>query len=117
MPDRVCACALPTRPNSAISWEYLYNANLNRFLSLSEYTPLIRFLDLPERIRPLPVDARLEILVMISSPTDYPGLNVENEWSRLNEALAGPIGSGQVRLHRLPEARLTALQRELRRGE
>ena len=100
-----------------IPWEYLYNSNLNRFLSLSEYTPLIRFLDLPERIRPLPVDGRLEILVMISSPTDYPGLNVENEWSSLNEALAGPIGSGQVRLHRLPEARLTALQRELRRGE
>jgi hypothetical protein len=100
-----------------VPWEYLYNSNLNRFLSLSEYTPLIRFLDLPERIRPLPVDARLEILVMISSPTDYPGLNVEDEWSRLNEALAGPIDSGQVRLHRLPEARLAALQRELRRGE
>ena len=100
-----------------VPWEYLYNSNLNRFLSLSEYTPLIRFLDLPERIRPLPVDARLEILVMISSPTDYPGLDIENEWSRLNEALAGPVGSGQVRLRRLPEARLTVLQRELRRGE
>jgi hypothetical protein len=34
-----------------IPWEYLYNASLNRFLSLSEYTPLIRYLDLPERIR------------------------------------------------------------------
>jgi hypothetical protein len=100
-----------------VPWEYLYNASLNRFLSLSEYTPLIRYLDIPERIRPLPVDARLEILVMISSPADYPGLDVESEWSRLNKALAGPVGSGQVRLHRLPEARLTALQRELRRGE
>jgi hypothetical protein len=100
-----------------VPWEYLYNASLNRFLSLSEYTPLIRYLDLPERIRPLPVDARLEILVMISSPTDYPRLDVEHEWSRLNEALAGPVGSGRVRLQRLPEARLTVLQRELRRGE
>jgi len=100
-----------------VPWEYLYNASLNRFLSLSEYTPLIRYLDLPERIRPLPVDARLEILVMISSPTDYPRLDVEYEWSRLNEALAGPVGSGRVRLQRLPEARLTVLQRELRRGE
>ena len=100
-----------------VPWEYLYNASLNRFLSLSEYTPLIRYLDLPERIRPLPVDGRLEILVMISSPTDYPGLDVENEWSRLNEALAGPITSGLVRLRRLPEPRLAVLQRELRRGE
>jgi hypothetical protein len=64
-----------------VPWEYLYNASLNRFLSLSEYTPLIRYLDLPERIRPLPVDGRLEILVIIASPTDYPGLDVENEWS------------------------------------
>jgi hypothetical protein len=41
-----------------VPWEYLYNASLNRFLSLSEYTPLIRYLDLPERIRPLPVARR-----------------------------------------------------------
>jgi hypothetical protein len=100
-----------------IPWEYLYNASLNRFLSLSEYTPLIRYLDLPEHIRPLAVDARLEILVMISSPTDYPGLDVENEWSRLNEALAGCIGNGQVRLERLAEARLSALQGKLRGAE
>ena len=79
-------------------WEYLYNAPLNRFLSLSEYTPLIRYLDLPERIRPLTVAAPLEILVIISSPTDYPSLKVEHEWSRLNKALAGLTESGQVRL-------------------
>jgi hypothetical protein len=53
-------------------WEYLYNASLNRFLSLSEYTPLVRYLELPERIRPLAVDGQLEILVIISSPTDRP---------------------------------------------
>ena len=100
-----------------IPWEYLYNAGLNRFLSLSEYTPLVRYLEMTERIRPLPVDGQLYILVMISSPTDYPGLDVESEWSRLNEALAVPIGSGQVRLQRLQEARLTMLQRELRSGE
>jgi hypothetical protein len=54
---------------------------------------------------------------MISSPTDYPGLDIEHEWSRLNEARAGLVGSGQVRLKRLAEARLPTLQRELRGGE
>jgi hypothetical protein len=35
-----------------VPWEYLYyNSNLNRFLSLSVETPLVRYLDLPERIR------------------------------------------------------------------
>ena len=100
-----------------LPWEYLYNASLNRFLSLSEYTPLVRYLDLPERIRPLAVNTGIEILVMISSPTDYPGLDVEHEWSRLNKALAGLVDSGQVRLKRLPEARLPVLQRELRQGQ
>jgi CHAT domain-containing protein len=100
-----------------IPWEYLYNASLNRFLSLSEYTPLIRYLDLPERIRPLEVDSPLKILVMISSPADYPALDVEGEWSRLNKALAGLIGSGQVRLERLATPRLSVLQRKLRGDE
>jgi hypothetical protein len=100
-----------------VPWEYLYNAPLNRFFSLSEHTPLVRYLDLPERIRPLTINTRLRILVMISSPTDYPGLDVEYEWSRLNEALGGLIDGGQVRLDRLAEARLGALQRALRLGE
>ena len=83
-----------------IPWEYLYDAQLNQFLSLSVYTPLVRYLDLPERIRPLAVDAPLKILVMISSPTDprYAGLDVISEWSRLNEALAESERSGQVEL-------------------
>jgi CHAT domain len=100
-----------------IPWEYLYNASLNRFLSLSESTPLIRYLDLAERIRPLAIEGRLEILVMISDPIDYPGLDVENEWSRLSQALAGLTDSGQIRIKRLAEARLSVLQRELRHGQ
>ncbi|HVI83699.1 MAG TPA: hypothetical protein VNA86_00170, partial [bacterium] len=32
-----------------LPWEYLYNPNLNRFLSLSTETPVVRYLDLPER--------------------------------------------------------------------
>jgi hypothetical protein len=100
-----------------IPWEYLYNASLNRFLSLSDHTPLIRYLDLPERVRPLAVDGRLEILIMISSPTDYPGLDVESEWSRLSTALARLVESGQIGLKRLAEASLSVLQRELRSGQ
>jgi formylglycine-generating enzyme required for sulfatase activity len=98
-----------------VPWEYLYNGD--EFLSLSAYTPLVRYLHTPERIRPLLVDGRLDVLVMISSPTDYPALDVEGEWSRLSGALAGSVDRCQVRLQRLPEAQLTVLQRELRHGE
>ncbi|MGQ0570962.1 MAG: CHAT domain-containing protein, partial [Armatimonadota bacterium] len=70
-----------------LPWEYLYNPALNRFLGLSVSTPLVRYLDLPERIDPLLVSPPLKILVMISSPHDYPQLDVEREWTKLREAL------------------------------
>ena len=38
-----------------LAWEYLYNPTLNRFLALSVETPIVRYLDLPQRIRPLAV--------------------------------------------------------------
>ena len=38
-----------------LPWEYLYHSSLNRFLSLSNETPLVRYLDMPEFIRPLKV--------------------------------------------------------------
>ena len=55
-----------------LPWEFLYNGSMNRFLGLSVETPLVRYLDLPERIRPLVVKPPLRVLMMISSPSDYP---------------------------------------------
>ncbi len=99
-----------------LPWEYLYNPALNRFLVLSAETPLVRYLDLPERIQPLAVRPPLRVLVMISSPSDHPPLDVEQEWEKLKEALGDLEQRGLVALERLREATLTALQRRLRRG-
>ena len=44
-----------------LPWEYLYDSSLNRFLSLSVDTPLIRYLDLPGRIEPLAVMPPLRV--------------------------------------------------------
>jgi tetratricopeptide (TPR) repeat protein len=100
-----------------LPWEYLYNPALNRFLVLSAETPLVRYLELPERIRPLAVKPPLRILVMISSPSDCPQLDVEREWAKLREALGDLERQVLVGLERLEEATLAALQRWLRRGE
>ena len=35
-----------------LPWEYLYDPSANNFLALSVDTPLVRYLDLPERIQP-----------------------------------------------------------------
>lgn len=102
---------------NGMPWEYLYNASLNRFLSLSERTPLVRYLELPERIKPLAVEAPIRVLVAISSPSNYPKLDVEREWSQLQDALQPLIGSGLVIMERLTNPRLSVLRDKLRGGE
>jgi hypothetical protein len=74
-------------------------------------------MDLPEVLQPIAVAPPIRVLAMISSPTDYPPLDVEGEWQRLNDALAGLIAAGTLSLERMEEATLTALQRRLRRSE
>ncbi|MGH7800098.1 MAG: CHAT domain-containing protein [Thermodesulfobacteriota bacterium] len=100
-----------------LPWEYLYNPALNRFLTLSVTTPIVRYLDLPERISPLAVTLPLRVLVMISSPSDYPKLDVEREWGKLREALGDLDKRGLLTLERLEDATLASLQQQLRRGE
>jgi hypothetical protein len=98
-----------------LPWEYLYNPALNRFLVLSNKTPLVRYLELPERIRPLALTPPLRMLVMIASPSNYPPLNVEREWDKLRAALQALEERGLVTLERV-EPSLAALQQQLRRN-
>jgi hypothetical protein len=100
-----------------LPWEYLYNPTLNRFLSLSVETPIVRYLDLPEPIRPLTTTPPLRVLVMISSPHDYPQLDVEQEWKKLTDAVGDLNRKGLVTMERLDDATLTTLQRRLRQKE
>jgi hypothetical protein len=102
---------------SDLPWEYLYDPALNRFLGLDVETPVIRYLDLPERVEPLLVAPPLRILAVISRPVNQPELDVEREWTRLRHALSEMEQRGLVSLERLPEATLAALRRQLRRGE
>ena len=99
-----------------LPWEFLYNANLNRFLSLSTDTPIIRYIELPQAILPMKVSPPINVLVMISSPNDYPPLDVETEWNKLKEAVADLEERQLITLTRIEKATLTELQRTLRRG-
>lgn len=97
-----------------LPWEFLYYQELNRFLSLSTSTPLIRYIELPEAMRSFQVAPPLRVLVVISSPTDYESLNVEREWSNLNEALSNLIKRQLVTLDRLDPPALRELRPKLR---
>ena len=103
----------PTLAN--IPWEFLYDASSDDFLCLSDQTPVVRYLDLPQRVEPLSASPPLRMLCLISSPAGYPPLNVEHEWKKLSDALAPIIAQGRLVLERVDTPTLEALQRRLRR--
>lgn len=100
-----------------LPWEFLYNSSLNRFLALSNTTPLVRYIELPETPRPLKISPPLRVLVMISSPSDYEPLDVEREWQKLNDAVRDLSARNMISLERLDVATLGALRRKLRQGQ
>jgi hypothetical protein len=102
---------------ASLPWEFLYSESEDQFLVLSAWTPIVRYLDLTQRIDPLTVDGPLRILVMISSPHDYPTLDVEEEWQRIEDSLRPLIDRGAVTIDRSENATLLELQHKLRKNE
>ena len=102
---------------AGLPWELLYDRRGNAYLAQSERTPVVRYLEVPQPPRPLVVEGALRILTVISSPTDLPELDVEAEWRRVQDALAGPIGAGRVTLDRLPTPTIAALSEWLRQND
>lgn len=100
-----------------LPWELLYDAGANSFLNLSNMTPLVRFLELPNPPRSLQLEPPLRILGVLSLPDDYLELGVEREWDKLQDALKKLSDAGLVELHRLKDATTGNLQAQLRRSE
>ena len=97
-----------------VPWEYLYDDP--SFLSISAWTPVVRYMDLPRPRAPLAVRPPLRILGMVSSPPGYPSLNVDEERARLQTALDPLIADGRVELQWTERASLSALLRLLQRN-
>lgn len=103
---------------AGLPWEYLYDPSRQRFLALSEETPIVRYLELPVTDRILTVALPLRILVMVADPSDVdPRLDSEAEWKRLADALETLRDAGLVILERLPTNTLEALQTRLQQYE
>jgi len=98
-----------------VPWEYLYDDPA--FLSISMWTPVVRYLDLASTRRPLRVEPPLRILGMVSSPADLARLDVGQERSKVEESLAGLVQQGAVEIDWLEQPTLQALQRGLRRAD
>jgi CHAT domain-containing protein len=100
-----------------VPWEFLYDSSSDGFLCLSDQTPVVRYIDLPQRVEPLAASPPLRMLCLISSPAGYPPLDVEHEWAKLSEALAPTVKEGRLLLERVDTPSLEALQRKLRRNQ
>jgi hypothetical protein len=99
---------------AVLPWELLYDRRQNSYIAQSERTPVVRYLEVPMTPRPLDVDGALRILVVVSSPTDLPELDVEAEWRRVEHALATRTSQGTVHLDRLEQPTLPALSTWIR---
>lgn len=96
-----------------VPWEYLRADG--RFLSLSDRTPISRYLDAEPR-KPLPLELPLRIIGMVSSPSEVVELDVEAEKRRLENALQPLVLRGEVEIawveRATPRELLEALERE-----
>ncbi|HWI32948.1 MAG TPA: CHAT domain-containing protein [Lapillicoccus sp.] len=99
---------------AGLPWELLYDRRSNTFPAQSERTPVVRYLEVVQPPRPLAVEGPLRILVVLSSPTDLPELDVEAEWRRMQDLLGSRVDSGAVHLDRLPAPTTTELASWLR---
>ncbi len=100
-----------------LPWELLYDGQRASFLALSRETPLVRYLDLPEPAESATPEIRLRVLAVIASPSDFPALDVEQEWNSLKQGMADLEARGVVTLDRLDPPTVDALQKQLLKHE
>ena len=96
---------------AALPWESLFDSETQTYLSLKE--PLVRHVPAPFSPPALTVTPPLKVLGMISSPAGLPGLDVEAERARLEEALRTHLDAGRVELHWLDDVSWTGVHDKL----
>jgi tetratricopeptide (TPR) repeat protein len=101
---------------ATLPWEYLYVTELGQFLGLCERVTIVRYLDVARPTEPLPVQPPLRMLVLTASPSDYPLLNVDQEWQRLQASLQPLTESGLLQLAYLEKATFAQVRRQLAQG-
>lgn len=73
----------------SIPWELLFDPDRGRFVATER--PVVRTLDIPTSPRPLAAPKPLRILAVLSCPPDVPLLEIEREWSVLDQVLGETI--------------------------
>lgn len=101
---------------AVLPWEYLYDARQGDYLGLSRYTPVVRYLNLPQPVQTLKARLPLRILVLLVSPTDQDPLDLAGEQHRLHAALDDLEAAGLVQVRWMLQQSRDDLQRAMRAG-
>jgi hypothetical protein len=99
---------------ASLPWEFIYRKDTRDFLNLSKFTPIVRYLDVQRPFAPLPLERPLRILVVISDPADYAGLNLERERNLIEKTWAKHEG---IQVEFMENASILALQQRLVRRQ
>lgn len=102
---------------AVIPWEFLYDSSEDEYIALARGTPLVRYLELPQPVKPLTVTPPLHILGMIASPRDQELLDTERERKRLETAVKPLQEDGRLALSWVGGETWRDLQRSMRTGE
>ena len=97
-----------------VPWELLWDEP--KFVSTSAYTPIVRYVDLPVRPRPLEVTPPLRVLGMVSSPGDVRSLDTAGERALLSEACGALDRKNLLEIDWVEEASLRGLLDRLNSG-
>jgi tetratricopeptide (TPR) repeat protein len=98
-----------------LPWELLYDRDDDWFLALSDRTPVVRYVQLPNPPRTVPVTLPLRVLVIKSEPADYPPLELAAEWAQVAESLRELTESDDLAFTELAAPTLGELRRALAR--
>ena len=106
---------LPSAPALRnVPWELLWDKP--DFISISAYTPVLRYVTPSLRRPPVAVRSPLRILGMVSSPGDVEALNVEDEKQQLANACQHLKDRGLLEIEWVAEANLSGLLEALKSG-
>ena len=94
-----------------IPWEFMYDHP--DFLAISRWTPIVRYLDLPQARPPLHVELPLHILAIVSAPTDAAPIDATTEQTKLATAMGPLLESGAVTIDWLFKPSLLSLNHKL----
>jgi hypothetical protein len=97
-----------------LPWEFLYADPPRDFVAMSEWTPLVRFLDVQGSGGSLHVDPPLRILVFAALPSDLGHLEAESEMARLRDAVAELRHGERVELDEIASGRFEDLRQALK---